>query len=260
MPATDKYRSERLVSWKRLLTTLLVLGGLSLAGWQGWAWRANVHCERIVVTGAERAERDSLTALAQVAVGDLLFAIDPNVVADRIRRHPWVAAAKVSRLPTGTLRIEVVERAPVLVAEEGAGSPAYYIDAHGYRMPLATDTLPPLPFIRGLDEPYHPVRPLRDSTVHALAGAVAELYGDRLALIDGFERRADGDFVLFTAATLKRPAIPVRLGERDFRAKLRRLFAFWRQGVMPGPETRFDYVDLRFERQIVTREYSAITN
>ena len=244
----------RAVSLKRLLTVLVVLGGLSLAGWQAWEWRADVRCTSIVISGAQHASHDALLALAQVAEGDRLYAIDTAVAADRLVRHPWVARASLVRLPTGTLRITVREREPIARVEGAAG---YYLDAHGFAMPPVSDTTYHVPRLRGLPGSYHPVRPLSNDTTRAMLLALSEMPDRRRRLVAGLQWRDDIGFVLETAPTRMHPSIAVRLGHTAFGPRLERLYAFWRRAVMTQPETHFDYVDLRFKGQIVAREDDA---
>ena len=256
----------RAVSLKRLLTVLVVFGGLSLAGWQAWEWRADVRCTSIVISGAQHASHDALLALAQVAEGDRLYAIDTAVAADRLVRHPWVAQASLVRLPTGTLRITVRERNPIarvtddgVPARSATASPSaeYYLDANGFSMPPVADTTYHVPRLRGLPGSYHPVRPLSNDTTRAMLRALAEMPDRRRRLVAGLQWRDEMGFVLETTPTRSHPSIVVRLGHTEFGPRLERLYAFWRRAVMTQPETHFDYVDLRFKGQIVAREDDA---
>jgi cell division protein FtsQ len=49
-------------------------------------------------------------------------------------------------------------------------------------------------------------------------------------------------------------AVPVQMGSTNFTKKLKRLRAFWYQNMVPGQNTRFESIDLRYDSQIVARE------
>lgn len=239
----------------RALGVAVVIGAVALLGWLAWQWQANLRVEEIDLAGHERAARDTLLALARVDTGAVLFALDPDFVADRLRRHPWVRTAEATRLPTGTLRLRVEERQPAALALDLSGAPAYYLDAEGFQMPLDSGAVYDVPLISGLDAPYQPVRPVQHEAARALLAALA----DEALLREGAARVseiafADGEAWLYTAPTGTRAAVPVRLGAEDFGPKLKTLRAFWQQAVRAHPQKTFDLIDLRFQGQVVTRE------
>jgi cell division protein FtsQ len=124
-------------SWrvaKILGKVLAVLGALAGALFGGyWALRQVVDSPRfrlqhIDIAATLHTRQDELLTLAEVAEGDRLLAIDTDAVASRVARHPWIAAAKVSRHLPSTLKIELHERRAVAaVAIDGL----YLIDESG---------------------------------------------------------------------------------------------------------------------------------
>lgn len=231
---------------------VLLVGGI---GFVGWRWQAEMTCTRIDVTGVRHAAPAELTALAHVDTGMVLFDIDPALVEDRVMRHPWVQSAEVTRLPTGTLTIKVQERVPVLLALNEHGVPAQYLDRFGYPMPVLPEAAYDVPLLRGLSQPYHPMRPVEDAAMLDLLGALAGATADVDALVSELELR-DGEVWLYTAPLGEQGAVPVRLGRQGgFAARLERLHAFWHQAMLTRADRTYDVVDLRFDSQIVTREH-----
>jgi cell division protein FtsQ len=124
-------------SWrlaKLLGKVLAVLGALAGVLFGGhWAIRQVVdsprfRVQRIDIAATLHTRQDELLALAEVAEGDRLLAIDTDAVATRVARHPWIAAAKVSRHLPSTLKIELTERrAMAMVAIDGL----YLVDETG---------------------------------------------------------------------------------------------------------------------------------
>lgn len=248
----SKKKKDRQRIWRGLMlgVGLLVLGGLGVLGWQ---WMAALHVEQIEIAGARHAEAEAVLELAQVDTGMALLEVDPLIVADRVRRHPWVADASVTRLPTGTLHIDVVEQVPVALVLDRSGRPAFYLNRDGRAMPLANGSAYPVPLLRDLNEAYHPVRPVQDERVRLLLAALAELDPDTDALISELELR-DREIWLHTTPAGDSGSIPVRLGRDGFEEKLERLHAFWHQAVLAQPEKTFQQIDLRYHSQVVTRE------
>jgi cell division protein FtsQ len=92
--------------------------------------------------------REDIVQLAGVAEGDQLLAVDTDLVAARVARHPWVATVRVRRQLPSALVIEVVERRAVASALLGT---LYLIDASGRPFKRATlDEADGLPVITGI--------------------------------------------------------------------------------------------------------------
>jgi cell division protein FtsQ len=115
----------------KVLAVLAALAGALLGG--HWALRQVVDSPRfrvqhIDIAATLHTRQDELLALAEVAEGDRLLTVDTDAVAARVARHPWIAAAKVSRHLPATLQIELSERkAAAAVAMESL----YLIDESG---------------------------------------------------------------------------------------------------------------------------------
>ncbi len=238
-------------TWPAALPVLLALG---VVGALGWHWLSGLTCRTIEVTGMRHADREAILDLARVDTGMVLFDIDPALVADRVTRHPWVAEAEVARLPTGTLAIEVRERRPVALVLDRTGMPSHYLDAAGAQMPLTLGIVHDVPLVRGLRQPYHPVRPVENAEVRALLAALAAAPPEVEALVSEVEVRPGNELWVYTTPDGVHGAVPVRLGRIGFAEKLSRLHAFWQQAVLPRPDKAFRLIDLRFDSQIVTEE------
>jgi cell division protein FtsQ len=92
--------------------------------------------------------RDDVLALAAVAPGDRLLAIDTDAVAARVAGHPWVASARVRRELPSALVIDVVERRAAAVALLGA---LYLVDGAGHPFKRATlEEADGLPVLTGI--------------------------------------------------------------------------------------------------------------
>ena len=246
-PAQRRARRQRLARRAGLLVLLLVLGA-------AWVWQRTLPLERISVVGAVHAPADEVADLTGVTPDSVaLFSLGPALMADRAQRHPWVRTASVRRLPTGTLRIAVEERVPVVLALDRAGRPSHFLDAEGFAMPAsgAVATTYDVPVMH--DAPsYHPMQPVENSGLRSLRAALATADPHVLSLVSEIEW---GDRVtVWTTPAGGHGSLRVRLGHTDQGRQLEKLRAFWDQSVLPRPETPFTLVDLRFDSQVVTRE------
>lgn len=234
----------------RLAGVTLALAALGVAGWWGWQWQQHLKVERIDIVGARHAPSPDLIELARVDTSMRLYGIDPALIEDRVRRHPWVQSASVARLPTGTLRLQVEERTPEVLVLDAEGRLSHYLDGQGFQMPVDSGAVYDVPLLRGLEESYHPVRRVESSRLRALLRTLASTDD---TLISELEQRS-GEIWLYTAPTEAHGTIPVRLGSESFDERLGKLEVFWQQAVLPRAHTTFEMIDVRFDGQVVVRE------
>jgi cell division protein FtsQ len=123
--------------------------------------------QEIRVSGSSEARIEELRAYADVPPGTPLLAVDPEVVAARVARHPWVARAEVRRALPDALEIAVVERTARALLRVGDG--LYLVDEHGEVMKR----------VRPGDAVDHPLLTLLPAVGSgALEGAVDGVGGD----------------------------------------------------------------------------------
>ncbi len=227
-----------------VVLTLLVAGG---AAWYGYV----LPVERITVVDAEYADMDQLLQLARVDTSMAMHEVDAGLVADRVRRHPWVASANVMRMPDGTLRIRVEERTPVALALDRNGDAAFYLDARGYAMPATDAAVFYVPLVRGAQAPPHPTRPVASSALRALLADLAAMSEEETTLAAEFVvTRAGID--AWTPAAPNGRSLRVRLGDHSFARKIAALDAYWHQSLLTHPTRDVATVDLRFDGQLIT--------
>jgi cell division septal protein FtsQ len=164
----------RLVLVAKVLATLAVLAGAVVGGRQ--LVRHVVASPRFALREIRadstlHVERDDIVALAGVALGDRLLAVDTDAVAARVARHPWVATVRVRRQLPSALVIDVVERRAVASALLGT---LYLLDDAGRPFKRATlDEADGLPVITGVPRETYTID--RNSTEAAFREALALL-------------------------------------------------------------------------------------
>jgi cell division protein FtsQ len=75
---------------------------------------------QIVVSGNHRVTRGEILARAAIAPRLSMWVQNGGTIADRVETIPYVATARIHRIPPGTIRIEVTEREPFALVRSGA--------------------------------------------------------------------------------------------------------------------------------------------
>lgn len=239
-------------NWK--LRFVLTLTLMIMMGVFGWWWKDSVYCRQVSITGARFADENVLRELAHIDSNTVFLDIDPYIVEDRVRRHPWVETVKVRRNPNATLSIEVKERTPAMLVIDAEGRPERYLDAAGFQMPFVREAVSDVPLLRGLAETMHPTQPISHDAVLELLKELTAVPPEVDALLSTFEVDGAGGLNVQTSPKPGRGSIHVRLGRGAYLAKLSKLHAFWHQSVLEKKDVDFESIDLRFDSQIITRE------
>ncbi len=106
--------------WKVIFVTLLVLGVLGTVTWVLLGSRLLV-VRHVEVSGTHLLTRGQVETSARIALGTPMVRVDTGAVRRRLDLLQQVESVKVERDWPGTVRIEVRERVPVVVAAQGNG-------------------------------------------------------------------------------------------------------------------------------------------
>jgi cell division protein FtsQ len=177
--------------------------------------------QQIEVAGATRLSRAEVLATAGLSLGQNVFEVSPEQAREKLSLHPWIAEATVTRRLPGTYRIQIREQQPAALLQLEA---LYLVSEEGTVFKqLAAEDSSDLPVITGVDpRQFRADVAFRTSL---LVNAIALLHDYRDA---GLWKRepiaeihAEGEdaFSMYVG----KDAMLVRLGERPFRKKLRRL-------------------------------------
>jgi cell division septal protein FtsQ len=215
---------------------------------------SNTTVEQIKVDGSYHADVKAVVDLSGVQPGDTLFAIDPTLVESRVARHNWVEHVSVTRWPTGTLAIGVKERVPVALVVGDDGLPLCYLDRDGVRLPIDTLALYDVPLLRGIDGALGAASKIDDEDTLELLSVLASLDPDSDGLISDVVLVGNFGFEIVTSPRRRSESIRVKLGRGEYEKKFARLGAFWEQAITGHPERNFEWIDLRFAGQVVTKE------
>ncbi len=227
----------------RILATTLLIG---VAGVIGWHYLLQRPCTRIELTGVTYTAPEVLYSLIDTT-------LTIQLVVDRIQRHPWVRGGHAVCYPTGTMRVQVLERVPRLLALDGNGSPAYYLDEFGYMIPVDSKTIFDVPLLRGTMNPYHALFPLNDPSVRNLLSILPRLPSGLDSLISEFEIKED-ELVLILRGTGADQTTIARFGSEDWEHRFHLLEVFRDQTTWSHGDRTIEMIDLRYQGQIITQE------
>jgi cell division protein FtsQ len=223
--------SKRMSPWKGLASGTLLSGiamaisaAVLLGGWElaRLASTAPVFTVReIRFHGLVHATEKELLAAAHLARGANLFAVDLSAATRAMSANAWVASARLSRHFPGTVEVEIVEHRPRAEVQLGA---LYLVDDLGRAFKrMAPGDPADLPRVTGLG---------REEWTKDRIAAQVRLYR-ALQLVDAWREegvlpalaqvRIDDDAGLTALARDNGVLQEIRVGDHDFRVKLRRL-------------------------------------
>jgi cell division septal protein FtsQ len=146
------YRSiqvQRLLDVLRTIVVMLVVAvGLTML-YRRTQSDARFAIREVRIAGAQHTARADLNALTQRYAGTNLFHLDIARLRREVASLPWVSRVEIEKKLPDTLRILIVERTPVALAETGQG--VAYVDDRGAAFAELTPAVgdPDLPLITG---------------------------------------------------------------------------------------------------------------
>jgi cell division protein FtsQ len=242
-----------------LLMALLALLAFGAAVYAN-IWKGNRRVEEVVVEGNRVIPSREILALAKVPANALLFELNLFEIEQRVEKNEFVKSATVHRDIPNRVRLTVEERIPV--AALTMNDRLYYLDADGFVLPPArsqfifdlpvlTGALPTGELIAGKQTKNRSV--LDALHVLALAREVDEDVHSNISEIRLDGRRLDSASGAAMMMYTSDAAVPVIIGRANVGAQLVKFAAFWKEVVARQGAEKLQYIDLRFEEQVVVR-------
>jgi cell division protein FtsQ len=150
-PIDPRFRARRIAvardAGRRRLYRLVALGVVTVLVVATLAALRSplLDVDRVVVTGADHTTPAAVVEASGIRPGDAVVDVDAGVVARRLAALPWVGSATVERRWPGTVAVEVTERVPVAVVEDG---PHRFLLVDADRRVLATQAAAPAGLVR----------------------------------------------------------------------------------------------------------------
>jgi hypothetical protein len=221
------------------------VAGLALAGVAVFLYlRSDAFAlKRVAVEGNTVVSDAEITGL--LPLGENLFSLDTDALAQRLSRHPYLARAQVEKVYPDKLVVRVTERTPACYLAEG---PLQLLAGNGTVLPLAGDgSVFDLPVVTGYAVGrMGELETYSDGAVLAACGLCAEMQRQALPLFDELvEIRPQADYLEGLLADGARILFPLDSAPSTL-AALQAVYTRERQTV-------FTELDARYERQIISR-------
>jgi cell division protein FtsQ len=215
-------------------------------------WKSDLKVKRVTIEGNRIVETAELTQLIKVPKNTQIQEIDLMAVRRNIMSHHFIKDAVVERDLPATLKITVKERVPLAIINSAE---ILYLDEDGVVLPHSiSKQLFDLPVLTGMPDGLSlaPGATLHNADIQEALRILAnsklvsrELYH----LISEVQLRNGGDIVLYASEW----GVPIIFGRGEIPNKLVRLEAFWNDVVRERGSDNLQYVDLRFDDQVVVR-------
>ena len=231
-----------------LFLTTTVLAGTLLSGWVKsldlfLLKKAEVQDNRFV----SKAEA---LKLAQLEYRKNIFKIDTKAIADKIKKHPLVKEARVSRRPPASIVIHVTEKQPLAVVNAPS---LVAVDEGGQPLPkIPPALLRGYPVIADVSFDHR----VRQGNPHLAAILTflryvktnePSLYND-IAKISFSKNHHHGIYF-----QMKSQPITVYVGEADYHIKSARLLTAMSYLGKKQQLSKVEYFDVRFKNQVVVK-------
>lgn len=239
------HRGPALAMLLLVLTTVAVALGANI-------WTRDLTVREVTAEGNRIVPSADIIALAGIRKNERLYNIDLNAARKRIQANQFVRAVSLTREMPDRVEITVEERTPIAAI---AGTRTLYVDADGvvlpptrsefiFDLPILTGALPFAELVPGKRVAAEDVREALQ--IIATAQAISD---DLYRLISEVHIDAGHQIQLFTSES----GVPVLFGRGDVAGKMMKFEAFWKEFVHQRGAGELQYIDLRFEDQIVVR-------
>lgn len=215
-------------------------------------WKSKLVVEHVTVSGNSIIDPSEIIKLARVPSGIKMVDADLLAIEQRVATHPYVDEVVVERNLPSTVHVRITERRPLAILN---GRDLCYVDREGVVLPNSiSKELFDLPVITGFTGSSLPA-PGTVLTTPDVAEALRLLETSKLVggglyhLISEIRLRGQGDLLLYTADG----GVPVIFGRGNAARKLVMLESFWQTVVAGRGPQQLQYLDLRYDDQIVAR-------
>jgi cell division protein FtsQ len=215
-------------------------------------WKSNLKVKRVTIEGNRIVETAEITQLIKVPKNSQLQDVDLMAVRRDILSHHFIKDAVVERDLPATLKVTIKERVPLAIINS---SEILYLDEDGVVLPHSiSKQLFDLPVLTGMPEGIA-LAPGSKINHPEIQEALKILASSRLVskdlyhLISEVRLRNGGDVILYAAEW----GVPIIFGHGEIASKLVRLETFWNDVVRERGSDNLQYVDLRFDDQVVVR-------
>ena len=218
-------------------------------------WQKHVPVKQVTVEGISVISKDEIVRLMKLPLNVPMYELDLSALQHNIMANSFVKRVVIQRDAPSTLRVIVEERTPaaILLAND-----LYYIASDGTVLPyIASSETYDIPVISGVDSLSAiktGQRLFNADVVEALEIINAsKMTSDNIFhSISEIRLRKGHDLVLYSFES----GIPIIFGKGDAAKKIVKLDAFWQKFIQSNETNDIQYIDIRFDDQVVVSRKS----
>lgn len=213
-------------------------------------WKMTLKIERIIVQGARIHSAEDIVKMTGINANAKMHNVDLSTIRQRLLNQPYIKQALLQRQYPDALAIVIVEREPIAILSE---SQLRYIDEEGVMLPhIETPVkfdLPLISGIDGLDSVKNGQTINSEEILRAIEVLKTSFATGTSRLISEINMNNKNDINLYSVDG----GVLIVLGRGDIETKFRKLQSFWNNFVNSNNVYRLQYIDLRYEGQIVVK-------
>ncbi len=213
-------------------------------------WQKHVPVRQVSVEGVSVISKDEIVRLMKLPPNVPMYELDLTALQQNILTNSFVEKVVIQRDAPASLRVKVEERKPAAILLSGE---LYYIASDGTVLPyIASSETYDIPVISGVDSTsvvkmgqklFNPDVREALEIIAALKAASDELFH----AVSEIRLRKGHDLVLYSFES----GIPIIFGKGDAVKKMVKLDAFWQKFVRNNETKDIQYIDIRFDDQVV---------
>jgi len=234
--------------------TLLIFLVLAVFGVKA-KWQNHVPVRQVSVEGLSVVSKEEVVRLMKLEPNVLLYQLDLTAIQKNILTNSFIDNVIIKRDAPSTLRVIIEERKPtaILVANE-----LYYLAGDGTVLPyIASSETYDIPVVSGVDSlnKIKTGQKLINADVQEALEIITacKMTSENLFhAISEIRLRKGHDLILYSFET----GVPIIFGKGDAVKKMVKLEAFWQKFLQNSDTKDIQYIDIRFEDQVVVSKKS----
>lgn len=219
-------------------------------------WQKHVPVRQVMVEGVSVISKDEIVRLMKLPPNVPMFELDLSQLQRNILTNSFVEKVVIQRDAPASLRVTVEERKPAAILLSGE---LYYIASDGTVLPyIASNETYDIPVISGVDSmsTIKMGQKLFNADVREALEIIeaSKASGpDLFHAVSEIRLRKGHDLVMYSFES----GIPIIFGKGDAVKKMVKLDAFWQKFVRNNDTKDIQYIDIRFDDQVVVSRKSS---
>lgn len=238
---------------------ILIAAFLSVVVIGSAEWKKCLMMQSVRIDGQRVVTQDEVLRLAQLTSQRALFDINLATLQTALQSNAFIRHASVQREMPSTIHVSITEREPSAIVVLNGRTEHLYLDDEGYLLPpVVSPAIYDLPVITGLDsaQTFKPGAQTMNADILSALEILkaAKAVSPEVSHVISEVRVHNGhDIVLYAFEG----GTPIIFGQGNAVKKMATLDAFWKKFIVEGSVRGLQYIDLRFDGQVVTLPKSA---